>query len=223
MLFVAPSLDKHIMVPSTSPSHFEDGSPNFQAMAAVENGVRFMHHIGVENIHTRVMCLTDWLLSQLLSLHHSGQPDRKLVKVYGSQTAQNRGGTVTFNLFDEKGSWIPHKLVEQKACAQNIALRSGCFCNPGAGEAALMTPEDVKLRWALIEQMYDRVPKFLEHVDTKTDNPIFGMVRVSLGMASNFSDVFRVVQFVRQFLNAERTHAWVDDFWSKNGYPSSIC
>ena len=33
--------------------------------------------------------------------------------------------------------FMDHRFIEQKATESSISLRTGCFCNPGAGEVAL--------------------------------------------------------------------------------------
>jgi molybdenum cofactor sulfurtransferase len=41
---------------------FEDGTINYLTIPAVEIGLRFIEEIGIDTIHKRVICLTDWLL-----------------------------------------------------------------------------------------------------------------------------------------------------------------
>ena len=47
-----------------------------------------------------------------------------------------RGGTVTMNFYDPDGHLVDYRRVEELAGARRISLRTGCFCNPGAGETA---------------------------------------------------------------------------------------
>ena len=42
-------------------SAFEDGTPNYLALPAVEFGLQYLSQIGIDMIHTRVRCLTGWL------------------------------------------------------------------------------------------------------------------------------------------------------------------
>jgi selenocysteine lyase/cysteine desulfurase len=56
--------------------------------------------------------------------------------VYGPTNGERRGGTVTINFYDSKGCMIDYRLVEELAGRAKISLRTGCFCNPGADEAA---------------------------------------------------------------------------------------
>ena len=47
------------------------------------------------------MCLTGWLIDQLLALRHSnGQP---LIRLYGPPNTDRRGGTIQVNFFDPDG------------------------------------------------------------------------------------------------------------------------
>ena len=60
------------------------------------------------------------------------------------------------NFADPSGALIDSCLVERCASAAGISLRSGCHCNPGAGEIALGFSEprewskcsSTKTRWA---------------------------------------------------------------------------
>lgn len=179
---------------------FEDGTLNYLSLPAVQIGLRHLTTIGMEMIHTRVRCLTGWLLDELGKLrHHNGTP---LVQVYGPLETRERGGTVTFNFFDPDGHFIDHRLVERRANEVGISLRTGCFCNPGGGELALgISAEElstcmVKTRERLTFDDFRRC------IDAKST----GAVRVSLGLVSTFRDVQRFICFARWFrdLGVER-------------------
>jgi len=76
-----------------------------------------------------------WLVDQLSSLRHpDGTP---LVRIYGPTDVVARGGTVAFNVLSADGRPVDYRVVEAVANRWLISLRSGCFCNPGASEAAL--------------------------------------------------------------------------------------
>jgi molybdenum cofactor sulfurtransferase len=91
---------------------------------------------------------------------------------------------------------IDHQKVEGQAGRQGIALRTGCFCNPGAGEVALGLSEDELTRcFSGSEERMDR-DDLIRCIDADAG----GAVRVSVGLASNFSDVYRFITFARGFL-----------------------
>ena len=68
-----------------------------------------------------------------------------MVRIYGPTSTDQRGGIVTMNLYDPDGHLLDYRRVEELAGERSISLRTGCFCNPGAGEAAEgITDEDVE-------------------------------------------------------------------------------
>jgi len=180
----------HIL--SRGEAGFEDGTLNYLAIPAVEIGLRHLASVGVETINTRIRCLTAWLLERLLDLRHSN--GRYMVRIYGPLTVEDRGGTVTMNVYDEDGRLLNYRRVEELASEDRISLRTGCFCNPGAGEAAEgLTDADMEA--ALRESSDMTLPRFLQFV-THHSGKSAGAIRVSLGLVSNFSDVYRFVRFV---------------------------
>jgi len=174
---------------------FEDGTVDFANIPAVELGLDLLDSVGMAVIHERVQLLTAWVLKRLGGLRHSsGQP---LVSLYGPATAERRGGTLAFNLKDAAGAIVDHRRVEKAANEGGISLRTGCFCNPGAGELALglsrddlqkcFTESPVRLTWEDLRQCVD--PKAA------------GAVRASLGLVSNFADAYAFASFVESFLD----------------------
>jgi selenocysteine lyase/cysteine desulfurase len=127
---------------------FEDGTPNFLALAALGSGLAFMREVGIERLHRRVMHLATLLRQRLTN-------DPR-IRVYGP--AETNSGVVTFNV-----EGVSFESVERAARDANIAIRSGCFCNPGAAEHAFAT------------------------------DGAMGAVRASVGIASNEHDILRLV------------------------------
>ena len=115
-------------------AHFEDGTVNYPNLPALEIGVRFLDRISVETIHVRVGALGAWLLDALGSLKHpDGSP---AVTIYGPRSWQHRGATIAFNFLHPDGRVLDERYVDRIARQHNLSLRTGCFCNPGAGEIA---------------------------------------------------------------------------------------
>jgi selenocysteine lyase/cysteine desulfurase len=179
---------------------FEDGTIDYLNIPAVEIGLKHIESVGIDTIHTRVLALTDWLIEALLDLRHAnGAP---LVHFYGPTNTDRRGGTVTFNLFDPAGKLFDYREVEAEANVLNISLRTGCFCNPGAGEQAHgITRDDLA---DCFGQGHERMTfeEFIRVMSTREKDAV-GAVRVSTGVASNFADVYRFVQFVGTFLDRQ--------------------
>jgi len=174
---------------------FEDGTINYLTLPAVEIGLRHLQAMGLEAIHERAICLTDWLLSNLLSLRHrTGVP---LVQLYGPRDIRQRGPTVSFNILDPQGAIVDERVIEKRANAQNISLRTGgCLCNPGAHEAAHHLSRETLDGTGEGPQRGTR-----EHCTHVLG--LAGVVRVSLGVASTFADVYRFLEFARTFLDSE--------------------
>jgi selenocysteine lyase/cysteine desulfurase len=110
------------------PERFEDGTPNFLALPAVCDGLEWLERIGMDRVAAHARSMTGALLERLAALG-------RRVSVYGPRDPAGRGGTVSFNLY-RRGSLIPYEEVEAAARERGIAIRGGCFCNPGAAEHA---------------------------------------------------------------------------------------
>jgi molybdenum cofactor sulfurtransferase len=176
---------------STGEAGFEDGTLNYLSIPAVEIGLRHLERVGIDAIQTRVHCLTDWLLTELLALRHSN--GRHMVRLYGPASSVVRGGTVTMNFYDPNGHLLDYRRVEELAGLEHISIRTGCFCNPGAGETAEGLTED-DMRAGMAEGADISLPRFLQVMQQRGGKSA-GAIRVSLGVASNFADVDRFMRF----------------------------
>lgn len=185
---------------SSGEAAFEDGTLNYLSIPAVEIGLRHLQAIGMEVITERVRCLTGWVLDELLSLRHSN--GRAMVRIYGPTTTQARGGTLTLNLYDPEGHLQDYRRVEELAGQEGISLRTGCFCNPGAGEMAEgLTEEDMEAALAMGCDI--NLPNFLRLMQNRGHKSA-GAVRTSIGLVSNFADVWRFLRFIAGFRDQTR-------------------
>lgn len=179
---------------------FEDGTLNYLAIPAVGMGLQRMAAVGIDTISTRVRCLTGWLLDRLFALRHSnGKP---MVRIYGPVTTECRGGTVTMNLYDPDGHLLDYRRIEELASERHISLRTGCFCNPGAGETAEGLTEDDMLAGVAAGDDVN-LPRFMQIIQHRGGKSA-GAIRASLGWVSNFADVQRFLAFVESF--RDQTH-----------------
>lgn len=183
-----------------SEAGFEDGTIDYLNLPAVEIGLRHIQDVGVDAIHERVMTLTGWLLDELTVLKHdNGIP---LVRIYGPVTTEGRGGTIAMNFVGADGHVIDYQEIEDLANEVNISLRTGCFCNPGANEVSEnLTKEEILKCLDGTDRM-----NFTQYVMalTATDaRDTVGALRVSLGIASNFKDVWTFLEFAKSFLNLD--------------------
>ena len=81
-----------------------------------------------------------------------------------------------------RGQIVDGRNVARDAAAAGISVRTGCFCNPGAAEAAfgLSRPDVARARW-LDAGSTDH---YMETVGMPG-----GAIRASVGLASNIEDV----------------------------------
>jgi selenocysteine lyase/cysteine desulfurase len=189
-------------------SAFEDGTLNFLSIPDVTVGIDWITGIGIDLIGQRVSILTSWLLQNLAGLKHSnGSPVTLLYGPAGSHdpTAGIRGGTIACNFLDPEGNLMDERVVSRDAAAAGISLRTGCFCNPGAGEWAFgLSKKAAGGPFARRASMRRRFPRAdMTTVDdylTAIGLPTGGAVRLSLGLASTIADVESFLDF------AERTY-----------------
>jgi selenocysteine lyase/cysteine desulfurase len=175
---------------------FEDGTIDYLGLPAVTIGIEHLERIGVPLVHARVAALAGWLLEEMAELRHSdGSP---LVHVHGPRDMERRGATIALNLVAPDGRPYDVYDVEREAAEALISVRSGCFCNPGDGEVAhRISHEDMERCFTdpaaavtllecqrLIEDASGRVPN---------------TIRVSLGLVSDFTDVFRFLAFAESY------------------------
>jgi selenocysteine lyase/cysteine desulfurase len=174
-------------------AHFEDGTLNYLSLPAVDIGLRFLDHVGIETVHARVTALAGWLLTALDSLRHSdGSP---AAVIYGPRSSERRGATIAFNFLHPDGRIVDERYVDRVAGDHGISLRTGCFCNPGAGEIAFTISRETLLGGEFGEGMV--VEDYVREIGLSSG----GAIRVSLGIASNFSDVHRFVAFAEGFID----------------------
>ena len=183
----------HVLAPREA--GFEDGTLNYLSIPAVEIGLRHLERAGISTIQTRDRLPDRLAADRVARLRHGN--GRPVVRLYGPSTCEDRGGTVTLNFCDPDGHALDFRRVEELAGTQGISLRTGCFCNPGAGETAGDLTED-DMRAGLAEGSEITLPRFLQVMQQRGGKTL-GAIRVSLGLASNIADVDRFLQFASGF------------------------
>jgi selenocysteine lyase/cysteine desulfurase len=168
---------------------FEDGTPDFLGIAALPAGFDLLAQVGMTRLQRRVAALTAELFGRLQSLRH-GNGARRL-RIYGPDSLGPRGGTLCFNLLDRDGRVQPYSPFEHATRAAGISVRGGCFCNPGAAEAAFVHDA---ARWerCLRALGSDFTPqRFAACAGAEA-----GAIRASVGLATNVADLDRLVDLV---------------------------
>lgn len=109
---------------------------------------------------------------------------------------------------------IPLAHISKLAAAHGISLRTGCVCNPGG--AAALRGSEAQQKMQTVEAVFlDSHGGVLPHHTTKVDMQRdmeevwsvvggmdgLGVVRISLGLANNFDDIWRLVAWARTLLD----------------------
>ena len=188
---VAANIQGELVVPLSGHALFEDGTVDYLGIPAVEIGLRHLERIGIDTVSQRVEALGTWLLEALQRLRHSdGSP---ATRVYGPTTWDRRGGTIAFNFLHPDGRVVDERFVDQVAAAHSISVRTGCFCNSGAGETAFSISKETLIGAEFAAGMV------LDDYIRLIGMPTGGAVRVSLGLVTNFADVYRFMAFATEF------------------------
>jgi molybdenum cofactor sulfurtransferase len=190
---IAANVQGEMVVPQSGHALFEDGTVNYLGIPAIEIGLRHIDRIGIDTVSRRVEGLGTWLLEALQGLRHSG--GAPATRVYGPTTWDRRGGTIAFNFLHPDGRPIDERFVDLVAATHNISVRTGCFCNSGAGETAFSISRDTLIGAEFGEGMT------LDDYIKVVGMPTGGAVRASLGIATNFADVYRFMRFATEFLD----------------------
>lgn len=186
-----------------APGHtgFEDGTVDYLGLPAITIGLSHLEAVGMDRLHGRVKALAGWLLGWMREARHdNGAP---LVRIFGPGTVEGRGATIAFYLLDPDGRVFDVYGVETLAGRKGISVRTGCFCNPGDGEVAHgITAEEMERCFAggsgetAAPVTLAQCQRLIEDASGKVPNTI----RVSLGIASDFADVWRFARFAEEFL-----------------------
>lgn len=190
--FVSVQLERHQL--RRSAAGFEDGTPNYHGASAVPMGLNFLDRAGPDQIHDHVMHWSRTFIERAISLHHRN--GRSLVRLYGPTHARERGATVAFNLLDATGTVLPYPVVEERARAAGLAMRGGCFCNPGAAESAFAF--DANRVTTCLNQVGDdfTIARFANCMGSETT---VGAMRVSFGIPTGARDVERAIELLDSF------------------------
>jgi selenocysteine lyase/cysteine desulfurase len=178
-LFASVAARTHLLRPRHE--GFEDGTPNFLGIAALGAGFDLLDDVEMPRLNAHVRSLTKMFLEGLGEMNH--------VRIHGPAGIARRGGTVAFNV---RG--VPYWDVEARAQQCGVSLRGGCFCNPGASEAAFgLDGENVERCLGSLGVDFTAA-RFAECAGTA-----IGAVRASLGLANNERDVHRALDIVASF------------------------
>jgi selenocysteine lyase/cysteine desulfurase len=197
--FVSIELDRHQL--QAGAEGFHDGTLNFLGIAAVPAGLALVRALEPERIARRVDALGADLLARVQALAHPS--GAAMVQLYGPNNMNERGATFAFNLLAPDGALMPYADVERRAADRGIAIRGGCFCNPGASEAAFGFDGPEVARCLAATRDDFSVARFARCMGP--DRPV-GALRISLGYPNITADLDRAIDLIHSFA-AERAAA----------------
>ena len=192
---VAAFVQREYFQSAPGAAHFEDGTVDYLNLPAVSIGLRFLDGIGIDAIHDHVERLGSRLIASLEGISHgNGSP---AATVYGPRSSKDRGATIAFNFLHRDGRIVDERYVDRVARVHNLSLRTGCFCNPGAGEVAFTISRETLVAGEFGEGMT------LDDYVRAIGLPSGGAIRASLGIASNDADLERFAAFAREFVDLD--------------------
>ncbi|KAL1547564.1 molybdenum cofactor sulfurase-like [Salvia divinorum] len=165
------------LVPDETNSTTNDGLIEFR-------GLNHADELGLIRISSRLRCLVNWVVNALRSLRHPGE-GLPLVDLYGPGVRVDRGATVAFNVCDWKGERVDPGLVQKLADRSKISLSIGFLKNICFEEGLAERRKKTKTK------------------KRREEDCSLGVVSASLGMLSDFEDVYRLWAFVARFLDAD--------------------
>lgn len=128
---------------------FEDGTAAFMNIASLRKVLEMMPQFGVrsmKHVQAHTYALSRFLFEQLEAMRHFN--GSRICEVYGKHhmnSSDHQGSIVNLNFLRSNGEYVGYSEVEKLASYNNISIRTGCFCNPGACQSNLnLTPDDIK-------------------------------------------------------------------------------
>jgi molybdenum cofactor sulfurtransferase len=174
---------------------FEDGTIDYLNIIALRKGLETISALGMENISRHSFALSRYLYTSLMDLRHAnGSP---VCIVYGVnnyfQNHESQGPIISFNLLNPNLEYVGYGEVERLAAINNISIRTGCFCNPGACQHYLdLSNERIKKNFLEFGHVCWDQHDIIEGMPT-------GAVRASVPYFATFEDVTIFVEFIEKY------------------------
>lgn len=207
---------------------FEDGTANFLAMSAVKDGLEWAGR-WIESARVRNKALLEWVVKELDEIYYPASEEVvgekcssptsstfssshtssiksphlhtttnrgvKLLRIPPTTRDTNRGSTLPLVFSSSSGLALNYKFIIWAAGEEKISLRGGpCMCNPGASSSVMQR--------GLITDL--QASNMLAVADV-------GIVRVSLGVVTNFRDCWRLVAFCKKLIDRK----WTGKMWKR--------
>ena len=151
------------------PLNEEAGSPNLVGAIALGESIRFLKHIGMENLYQHEKKLLKYAIKRLKEIDD--------IIIYGdSFNIDDRVGIISFNIKD-----VPHELTALALAYEGaISVRSGCFCAQPYVQKLLNISEE-------------EIEAYMKNEDKKRP----GLVRISFGLYNTFQEVDKLIRLLK--------------------------
>ena len=186
---VAANVQGDMVVPHSGHAQFEDGTVDYLGIPAVEIGLRHIERIGIDTISQRVESLGTWLLEELQQLKHSDGARR--CASTGRRRGTAAGARSRSTSCTRTGPWSTN------AWSTSSRRRTTSRLRTGASATRRRRGRVLALQGELASAFEDGM--ILDDYIGLVGMPTGGAVRASLGLASNFADVYRFMAFATEF------------------------
>jgi len=194
------------------PARFEDGTIDFLSTLIIPPAFATLEKALSNSLGARVAALTYWTVDQMTKIKHEvGNSPFLLIRspnimLPKAEMAKLHGGLIAFEVMDPMGAYVSCEVIEYAASLQGISLRAGCMCNPG-GAASIMKMKDMMGELQSGETKKD--------IQAKWGVRAAGVTRASFGLASNFSDAYFFINFLKHLSRAGELEKVISKFYNK--------
>eukprot|EP01080_Neovahlkampfia_damariscottae_P001196 gene1196-10710_t len=205
---------------------FEDGTVPFLNIISLKHVLSIPKElqISMNDISKHSYFLSSLMYEKLNSLKHFN--GENICEFYGNHHLNDiskQGSILNLNFKDSNGNYIGYSHVEKLCSMENINIRTGCFCNPGACQNELnLTSDDILNNFKKGHVCWDD--------NDIIDNKPTGSIRLSFGYISTRKDVDEFLIFVKKyFIEFEEKKKILNDIDSKKSlkniilYPIKSC
>jgi molybdenum cofactor sulfurtransferase len=174
---------------------FEEGTLDYAALVAIPTGLNMLKGLisgPLPILPLRLGILHHWLYDKLERITHAnGAPVVKILTPRRESSEPHGGYVLSLTFRTPTGNRIRPAEVSRRAAEADISLRTGCMCNPGGAIGLLGLRDEMVRLWDTVVEYADIERFFGEDV---------GVIRLSLGLVTNFRDVWEVERFVKGFV-----------------------
>lgn len=205
---------------------FEDGTVNYLSIPMVQDGLAFIRErngTDGKGIYRHVSALMTWLVGELRKRY-----SHERLRISGEDQVRQWGSTIQLKCYKANGApfWAGNledhlALFNQQEGQHQLSVRIGTFCNPGIDRA--LSRHEEKDQAERLQRAMPKPEEVFEYQDPKpvpdpgqvaiaelrpertellnSNNNYPGSLRVSLGMATNFHDLYVFLAFIDFLMN----------------------